>query len=173
MVVREQITYTQRKVHFGCANHAPTASIEGMNPSFSDLSNRLISSTDVAFAIAAFTLSASSLDIRRPALPGATAGRGSSVLRACFAACVVTVDANVVASWVSSPSAVRNRDFACCLSYNSSCEIPSVEPESWMGGAPCHEFSGNLKLSALVFARQAILCTISFPGLGCPAMIGI
>lgn len=57
----------------------------GKNPSLRLLSNRLISSTDVALAIAALTFSTSSFDISRPALPGAAAGRGSSVVTGALA----------------------------------------------------------------------------------------
>ena len=77
--------------------HAPTASIEGKKPSFRLLSNLLISSIDVAFAIASFTRCASSFDMRRPAFPGVTIGLGSSVATGAFA-CVETVVDRVVAS---------------------------------------------------------------------------
>ena len=86
-----------------------------MNPSFSMRSNRLISSTDVARAIASRTLSASSFDMSRPALP-CVAGLGSSVVTGGFDECVETVCEIVVASCVGRLSAVRNRAFAACRS---------------------------------------------------------
>jgi hypothetical protein len=64
------------------------------------------------------TFSASSLDISRPALIVGAAGRGSSIVRAAFAPCFVTVDAIVVANAVGSFSAVRKSVFACLRSYD-------------------------------------------------------
>jgi len=66
----------------------------------------------VAFAIAALTLSASSLDMRRPALKDGAARRGSSVVTADFEDCVETVVDIVVARAVGKFSAVMNSDFA-------------------------------------------------------------
>ena len=94
--------------------------MDGKNPSFKLLSSRLISSTEVAFAIASFTRCASSFDMRRPALPGVTTGLGSSVVTA-FLVCVETVVDNVVASCVGRLSAVRNNVFPACLSYSVRC----------------------------------------------------
>lgn len=144
--------------------HAPTASMLGKKPSFKLLSNLLISSTDVAFAIAAFTFSASSFDIKRPALPGATTGLGSSVATACFDECVDTVVESVVASCVGRLSAVRNRLFAVCRSCDHI--MLSTTQAGATKCAPCREFSGNPKLSALGSARQAIRDTIFFPARG-------
>lgn len=77
----------------------------------------LISSTLVAFAMAAFTLSASSLDISLPALKLDAARRGSSVVTAAaFVDCVETVDDIESARAVGNFSAVRNKDFAASLS---------------------------------------------------------
>jgi len=92
--------------------HAPTASMPGMYPSLRLLSNLLISSTDVAFAIACLTFSASSFDISRPALTVDAAGRGSSVVTAALEECVETVVDIVVARAVGRHSAVRNNDLA-------------------------------------------------------------
>lgn len=92
--------------------YAPTASILGMNPSFKLLSNLLISSTDVALAIASFTLSASSFDMSRPAFPDATTGRGSSVEIVCFVEFVETVVDIVVANEFMRPSGVKNNPLA-------------------------------------------------------------
>lgn len=83
----------------------------GMYPSLRLLSSLLISSTDVAFAMACLTLSASSFDINRPALTVDAAGRGSSVVTATLD-CVDTVVDIVDAKAVGRPSAVRNNDFA-------------------------------------------------------------
>ena len=87
----------------------------GKKPSFSMRSSRLISSTDVARAMAARTLSASSLDISRPALP-CSAGLGSSDATGGFEECVETVCEIVVASCVGRLSAVKKRARAACLS---------------------------------------------------------
>ena len=89
--------------------HAPTASMLGIYPSLRFLSNLLISSTDVALAMACFTFSASSFDISRPAFAEGTASLGSSVVTVVFE-CVDTVVDIVVANAVGRPSAVRNRD---------------------------------------------------------------
>lgn len=94
---------------------APTLSIPGMKPSFKLLSSLLISSADVAFAMASRTRCASSFDIKRPALPGATTGLGSSVVTAAFV-CADTVDDMVVASCVGRLSAVRKSVFPDCRS---------------------------------------------------------
>lgn len=71
---------------------------------------------EVAFAMAAFTLSASSFDISRPAFPGATAGRGSSVDIVCLVDWVEAVVDSELASEFSSPSAVKNNPFAALRS---------------------------------------------------------
>jgi hypothetical protein len=102
-----------------CDNYAPTLSRLGRKPSFKCLSKRRISSTEVAFAIASLTLFASSLVKSLPALPGATTVRGSSAIVTFFAAPVDTVVDIVVARAFMSPSAVKNKLFAACLSYNS------------------------------------------------------
>jgi hypothetical protein len=83
----------------------------GIYPSLRLLSNFLISSTDVAFAIACLTFSASSFDISRPALVGGAANLGSSVVTAVLD-CVDTVVDIVVARAVGRSSAVRNSDLA-------------------------------------------------------------
>jgi hypothetical protein len=88
----------------------------GRKPSFKVLSKRRISSTEVAFAMASLTLLASSLVKSRPAFPGATTERGSSAIVTFFAAPVDTVVDNVVAREFMSPSAVKNKPFAACLS---------------------------------------------------------
>ena len=67
-------------------SQAPIASIPGMNPSFKLLSSFRISSIEDACEMAALTLSASSLDIKRPALADGGAGRGSSFETICFGA---------------------------------------------------------------------------------------
>ena len=90
----------------------------GRKPSFKLLSNRRISSTVVALVMASLTLLASSLVRSRPALPGAIAGRGSSVIVTFFAAPVDIVVDNVVARAFKRPSGVKNKLFAVCLSYN-------------------------------------------------------
>ena len=90
----------------------------GKKPSFKLLSNRRISSTVVALVIASLTLLASSLVRSRPALPAAITGRGSSAIVTFFAAPDDTVVDNVVAREFMSPSTVRNKPFAACLSYN-------------------------------------------------------
>jgi hypothetical protein len=91
----------------------------GRKPSFKLLSNRRISSTEVALVIASLTLLASSLDRSRPAFPGAIAGRGSSAIVTFFAAPVDTVVDKVVARAFRSPSTVKNKPFAVSLSYNT------------------------------------------------------
>lgn len=90
----------------------------GRKPSFKLLSNRRISSTEVALVIASLTLLASSLVRSRPALPGAITGRGSSAIVTFFTAPVDTVVDNVVARAFKSPSGVKNKPFAACLSYS-------------------------------------------------------
>ena len=90
----------------------------GRKPSFKLLSKRRISSTEVALAIASLTLLASSLVRSRPALPGATTERGSSAMVTFLAAPVDTVVDNVVAREFMSPSGVKNKPLAVCLSYN-------------------------------------------------------
>lgn len=79
------------KIHLQTEHQAPTSSTLGMYPSLRLLSSFLISSIDVALAIAALTFSASSLDINRPAFPVGAAGRGSSVVMATFEEWVDTV----------------------------------------------------------------------------------
>jgi len=75
----------------------PTDYSCGIHPSFNLLSNTLISSALVAFAIAALILALSSAVINRPALPPPgpidDVLRGSSIIdaAAAFAALVVTV----------------------------------------------------------------------------------
>jgi len=101
-----------------CDYHAPTLSMLGRKPSFKLLSNRRISSTEVALAMASLTLLASSFVRSRPALPGAITGRGSSAIVTFFAAPVDTVVDNVVAREFMSPSAVKNKPFAACLSLS-------------------------------------------------------
>lgn len=59
--------------------------MDGKNPSFKLLSSLLISSIDVAFAMASLTRCASSFDMSLPAFPGATMGFGSSVVTGAFA----------------------------------------------------------------------------------------
>jgi len=83
----------------------------GIYPSLRLLSNLLISSTDVAFAMACLTFSASSFDISRPAFAEGTASLGSSVVTAAFEWVDTVVDI-VVARAVGRPSAVRNSDLA-------------------------------------------------------------
>jgi len=90
----------------------------GRKPSFKLLSNRRISSTEVAFAMASLTLLASSLVKSRPAFPGATTERGSSAPATFFFAPVDTVVDNVVAREFMSPSAVKNKPLAACLSLS-------------------------------------------------------
>lgn len=65
-------------------------SAPGRNPSLNMRSNLLISSTDVARAIASLTLSASSFDMSLPAFPW-RAGFGSSLVTAGFDEWVETV----------------------------------------------------------------------------------
>lgn len=89
----------------------------GRYPSLRLLSSLLISSIEVAFAIACLTLSASSFDINRPALPASGTGLGSSIVIATFVLCFETVVDIVVASAVGRPSAVRNSDLPVCRSY--------------------------------------------------------
>lgn len=60
----------------------------------------------MALAIAALTLSWSSFDIKRPALPEGSAGFGSSDVNSTFEECTVTVVCSVVASAVGRPSGV-------------------------------------------------------------------
>jgi hypothetical protein len=81
----------------------------GIYPSLKFLSNLLISSTDVALAMACFTFSASSFDISRPAFAKGTASLGSSVVTAVFD-CVDTVVDIVAARALGRLSPVRNRD---------------------------------------------------------------
>jgi len=95
----------------------------GRKPSFKLLSNRRISSTEVAFAMASLTLLASSLVKSRPAFPGATTGRGSSAIATFFFAPVDTVVDNVVAREFMSPSTVKNKSLAVCLSYTTDVSI--------------------------------------------------
>jgi hypothetical protein len=109
-MVKESDARNYSRIHF--INHAPTASMSGIYPSRRLLSNLLISSTDVALAMAFLTLSASSFDINRPALPAGAAGLGSSVVTVDFDVFVDTVEAIVVANAVGSFSAVRNIAFA-------------------------------------------------------------
>ena len=138
-----------------------------MNPSFSMRSNRLISSTDVARAIASLTLSASSLDMSRPAFP-CSAGFGSSLLTGGFDECVETVCEIVVASCVGRLSAVRKSAFAACLSYRSrSCEERRGRCKNT--NAPCREFAGNRVLSDWARAMRAIPDTTSSPAQDCLA----
>lgn len=92
-------------------NYAPTDSMDGMYPSLKLLSSLLISSIEVAFAMACLTFSASSFDISRPAFPDSAAGLGSSMVTAAFAPCFDTVVDIVVARAFGKPSAVRNKDF--------------------------------------------------------------
>lgn len=92
-----QRKYHGYKIHFAPQRYAPTASISGRKPSFKLLSSLLISSTELAFAIASFTRCTSSFDIKRPALPGSTTALGSSVVTGALL-CVDTVVSRVVAS---------------------------------------------------------------------------
>ena len=116
-------------------HQAPTASIAGKYPSLRLLSSLLISSIEVAFAIACLTLSASSFDINRPALPASGTGLGSSIVMATFVLCFETVEDIVVASAVGRPSAVRNSDLPVCRSYmvwkRSSCIEDGCENDFW------------------------------------------
>ena len=109
-------------------------------------SSRLISSTDVARAIASRTLSASSFDMSLPALP-CVAGLGSSDVTGGFDECVDTVCEIVVASCVGRLSAVKKRARAACL----SCAWGSREcVDVGLGGqndAPCPGSAGNQVLS--------------------------
>lgn len=110
----------------------------GKKPSFKLLSSFLISSIELAFAMASFTLSASSFDIRRPAFPGTATGRGSSVDTTCFEVCVAEVDIEVASAFIR-PSAVR-KSF---LEASRSCHFrrePQNHPLSalqWHGGEFC------------------------------------
>ena len=88
-----------------------------MYPSLRLLSNLLISSIVVAFAIACFTLSASSLVINRPAFPTGRVALGSSMVMAVLVPCLETVVDIVVARALSWPSAVRNTDLLVSRSY--------------------------------------------------------
>lgn len=97
--------------------------MSGKKPSLRLRSRRRISSIDVAREIASLTFSASSFDMSRPAFPGPAAGFGSSVATGAFAACVETVLDRVSASCVGRLSAVKNSDFAACLSYESNRRI--------------------------------------------------
>jgi hypothetical protein len=107
---------------------APTASIVGKNPSFRLSSNLLISSTDVAAAIAAFTLVCSSFDISRPACPAGVAFAFAALCALGSSAVAVEVMAareaeeDMLSAILSArafgrPSAVVNSVLACCLSY--------------------------------------------------------
>lgn len=98
-------------------SYAPTDSMLGKKPSFKLLSNFLISSIELAFAMASFTLSASSFDIRRPAFPGTATGRGSSVETTCFEVCVAEVDIEVASAFIR-PSAVRKSFLEASRSYH-------------------------------------------------------
>lgn len=79
--------------------------------------------------MAAFTLSASSFVISRPAFPGVTAGLGSSVVIGGFEDCVDIVVDKVVASWVIKPSGVRNSDLAASRSCRMTRE--GVNKSGW------------------------------------------
>jgi hypothetical protein len=94
----------------------------GIYPSLKLLSNLLTSSTDVAFAIACLTFSASSFDMSRPALAVGAASLGSSVVTAVFE-CVDTVVEIVTARAVGRSSAVRNSDLAAWRSWNVTDEL--------------------------------------------------
>jgi len=98
-------------------HYAPTDSISGIYPSLKLRSRRLTSSIDVALAIAALTFSASSFDIKRPALPISGASFGSSVVTRPFDDCVDTVVDRVVARAVGRFSAVTKSAFAACRSW--------------------------------------------------------
>lgn len=91
----------------------------GRYPSFKLLSSLLISSIEVALAMACLTLSASSFDMSRPALPATGSGLGSSTVIATFVLCFETVVDIVVVSAVGKPSAVRNSDRPAWRSYRS------------------------------------------------------
>ena len=109
--------------------------MDGRYPSFKLLSNLLISSIEVAFAIACLTRSASSFDISRPAFPTSGCDLGSSIVIAIFVPCFETVVDIVVASAVGRPSAVRNSDRPACRSYtvrkHSSCIEDICENDFW------------------------------------------
>jgi hypothetical protein len=110
-------------------SYAPTASASGRKPSLRLRSSRLISSIDVADAIAARTLSASSFDMSRPAFAAADGARGSSVDTICFGACEETVVESVVPSALSRPSSVRKRAVDVLRSYTRTHEPSSQTRE--------------------------------------------
>lgn len=123
------------KKYWVTTHQAPTASMDGRYPSLRLLSSLLISSIEVAFAIACLTLSASSFDINRPAFPASGTGLGSSIVMATLVPCFETVVDIVVASAVGRPSAVRNSDLPVCRSYmvrkRSSCIETRCENDFW------------------------------------------
>lgn len=97
-----------------CAQ-APTESNSGTYPSLRARSSLLTSSIDVAFAMAALTLSCSSFESNLPALPGMGA-LGSSIVNDGFPARVDTLEMMLVASAFSFPSAVKKSDLAASRS---------------------------------------------------------